>query len=54
MIWRGTNGSAQIYIWADGTVRTGVQVGRGGQVIGNGGNTGVTAVQVGMAGSETI
>lgn len=41
-----------IYCKANREVRTGVQVGGGGQVMENGRNTGVTAGQGGVAGSE--
>lgn len=43
--------SGSVCYWADGEVGTGVQVGGGRQVIGNGGNTGVTAGRVGVSGS---
>lgn len=45
------NGSGLLY-WADEEEEADVYVGRRAQVMGNGGNTGVTAEQVGVAGSE--
>lgn len=52
MIWQGMNGSGPVYtVWR--LANEEVQVDRGGQVMGNAGNAGVTAGQVWVAASVT-